>query len=59
MASKPGSVRVYSDANAVPLQLWDVETLQEMKVYSTQTELNSACITPGKPYVRPHRSKNP
>lgn len=22
-----------------------------MKVYSTQTELNSACITPGKPYV--------
>lgn len=32
-------------------QLWDVETLQEMKVYATQTELNSACITPGKPYV--------
>jgi translation initiation factor 3 subunit I len=32
--------------------LWDVETLKEMKVYSTQTELNSACITPGKPYVR-------
>jgi hypothetical protein len=31
--------------------LWDVETLQEMKVYSTQTELNSACITPGKPYI--------
>jgi translation initiation factor 3 subunit I len=23
-----------------------------MKVYATQTELNSACITPGKPYVR-------
>jgi len=22
-----------------------------MKVYSTQTELNSACITPGKPYI--------
>ena len=33
------------------MKLWDVETLQEMKVYSTQTELNSACITPGKPYV--------
>ena len=32
-------------------RLWDVETLQEMKVYSTQTELNSACITPGKPYI--------
>ena len=31
--------------------MWDVETLQEMKVYSTQTELNSACITPGKPYI--------
>jgi translation initiation factor 3 subunit I len=32
--------------------LWDVETLQEMKQYATQVELNSACITPGKPYVR-------
>jgi len=47
-SSIPLNGRLSNDADD---QLWDVETLQEMKVYSTQTELNSACITPGKPYI--------
>lgn len=32
-------------------QLWDVQTLQEMKQYATETPLNSACITPLRPYI--------
>ena len=36
---------------ANPQQLWDVETLQEMKQYTTETPLNSACIAPLRPYI--------
>jgi translation initiation factor 3 subunit I len=32
-------------------QLWDSETLEEMKLYTTETPLNSACIAPLRPYV--------
>ncbi|RSH87057.1 translation initiation factor eIF3 subunit [Saitozyma podzolica] len=32
-------------------RLFDSETLQEMKVYPTETPLNSACIAPLRPYV--------
>ncbi|KAL7420899.1 translation initiation factor eIF3 subunit [Cryptotrichosporon argae] len=32
-------------------RLFDVETLDEMKVYTTETPLNSACIAPLRPYV--------
>lgn len=32
-------------------RIWDVETLEEMKVFTTETPLNSACIAPLRPYV--------
>jgi translation initiation factor 3 subunit I len=32
-------------------RLFDIETLEEMKVFSTETPLNSACIAPLRPYV--------
>ncbi|KAI9633410.1 WD40-repeat-containing domain protein [Dioszegia hungarica] len=32
-------------------RLWDTATLQEMKQYTTETPLNSACIAPLRPYV--------
>ncbi|CAD6567992.1 MAG: translation initiation factor eIF3 subunit [Tremellales sp. Tagirdzhanova-0007] len=32
-------------------RLFDSETLEEMKVYVTETPLNSACIAPLRPYV--------
>lgn len=32
-------------------QIFDVETLEEMKSYVTETPLNSACIAPLRPYV--------
>ncbi|KAK4689663.1 meiotic recombination protein DMC1, partial [Tremellales sp. Uapishka_1] len=32
-------------------RLFDSETLQEMKVYVTETPLNSACVAPLRPYV--------
>ncbi|ORY28054.1 WD40-repeat-containing domain protein [Naematelia encephala] len=32
-------------------RIWDSETLDEMKVYATETPLNSACIAPLRPYV--------
>lgn len=38
-------------ADNLPLQIWDIATLQEMKQYTTETPLNSACIAPQKPYV--------
>lgn len=33
-------------------KIFDVETLDEMKSYTTETPLNSACIAPLRPYVR-------
>jgi len=32
-------------------RIFDTETLQEMKSYTTETPLNSACIAPARPYV--------
>lgn len=32
-------------------RVFDTETLEEMKVYPTETPLNSACIAPLRPYV--------
>ena len=42
------------------VQMWDSDTLEEMKVFSTETPLNSACIAPLRPYVSSHlrRSRN-
>jgi translation initiation factor 3 subunit I len=32
-------------------QIFDSDTLDEMKVFTTETPLNAACITPLRPYV--------
>ncbi|KAE8541263.1 eukaryotic translation initiation factor 3 subunit I [Cryptococcus gattii VGV] len=32
-------------------RLWDIETLEVMKVYATETPVNSAVITPDRPYI--------
>ena len=32
-------------------RIFDIDTLEEMKVYPTETPLNSACIAPLRPYV--------
>ncbi|ODN99619.1 eukaryotic translation initiation factor 3 subunit I [Cryptococcus wingfieldii CBS 7118] len=47
----PDGTYFISSSKDKTARLWDLKTLEVMKVFPTETPVNSAVITPGRPYI--------